>query len=111
MLPEDLRPCDTCGGQMLQSPMAGYKLTRQRMVEDRDAINRLGGMTQFFGGGAGGMGLATVFEGHSDLFLEPAELKDEFMICEECATRPLRICELEKTTKSSRELRAEADAK
>lgn len=84
---EDVRGCSLCGEPLKpRSIMIGYKVTTQRLVVNVQNARSFAGLTTHFGaaGPRGAAALANIFA-PGDVIEEPKELRDEFVICEECS--------------------------
>lgn len=84
----ELRPCAGCGGGIAGGkggPLAGARITVERLVVAQDRLNQHLGLETHFGlaGGAGARALADVM-GPGSVLDAPPELKSDFLLCDDC---------------------------
>lgn len=92
MRERDLRPCDLCGRPLTTGPdgqpspiEAGARVTVQRMLIDRMALQQRLGLQQMFGGERpGAAAIAQAFHGGAHLLLELPELRHDALLCYGC---------------------------
>lgn len=98
MKAHEAKECSACGKPPLQSGVGGqravtfYRLTTERFVLDQQAARSTLGIAMHFGGfddpGAGM--LADMFSPDPDVFKTDPELRDELIVCDNCAySRPV----------------------
>lgn len=89
----EIRPCAACGkgiannGQGTSGPLVGARVIVQRLMIDPRNLNAHRGLEMHFAqaGPAGARAMADIM-GPGSVIDEPAELRSELLLCEECLT-------------------------
>jgi len=97
----ELRPCDKCGGRIIDGERRFFFVVRvsQAMVNEK-AMRSTGGLLQMFGGieNPGALGVAEVFSPDDEVVRvlsdEASEAQTELFLCMECLGKDLNLMAL-----------------
>lgn len=85
---DEIRPCDVCCGKLCSTPglpLAGARVTVQRLVIKDREYRTLAGLEAMLGPSQAGLAAARALT-TGDVVEEPADLGFEVVICEKCLT-------------------------